>query len=62
MTHTHKDDNHHEHAPRKGLHQDWRAWVVVLLMLGAMAVYIFSDDESIQPGGGVQAPMAEDAE
>ncbi len=52
--------HHHEHHPasqRKGLHRDWRAWVVVLLMLAAMAAYVLSDDEALQPGGGIQQPV-----
>ena len=48
--HDHHDHHHGNHS-KKGLHKDWRAWLVVLLMLGAMAIYIFSDDEAIQPGG-----------
>jgi hypothetical protein len=51
---------HHEHHAgplRKRLHRDWRTWVVVLLMLAAMAAYVLSDNESLQPGGGTQQPM-----
>jgi hypothetical protein len=40
-------------APKKkdGIHKDWRAWTAVVLMLGAMVVYVLSDDEALQPGG-----------
>jgi hypothetical protein len=30
-----------------GIHKDWRTWTVVGLMLGAMVVYVLSDDESL---------------
>jgi hypothetical protein len=43
----------HEHPTKPaggGLHKDWRAWVVVGLMLAAMAGYILSMDEEIVPG------------
>jgi hypothetical protein len=46
-----------DHAPDpvwKRLHRDWRAWVVVLLMLAAMMAYVLSDNEALQPGGGAQ--------
>lgn len=49
--HDHEHHGHHEHAPRsKGLHKDWRAWLVVGIMLAAMAMYVLSDDEALQPG------------
>ena len=64
MAHHHGHEHHSgepgwraaEGAKRRGLHKDWRAWLVVLLMLGAMAIYVLSDDESLRPGGG--APTA----
>lgn len=64
---THKDehqghdrtghDKHHSGHPvpwSQRWHKDWRLWVVVVLMLVAMAVYVLSLDESIGPGGGEQ--------
>ena len=48
--HDHKHDHkHHEqqHSGRKPLHHDWRAWVVVVLMLVAMAIYVLTDNESL---------------
>jgi hypothetical protein len=47
----HDHNHHHQHPPRKKLHQDWRLWVVVGLMLLAMVVYLFTQDEGIVPGG-----------
>jgi hypothetical protein len=55
-SHNHDHDHHHAHK-RKGLHKDWRAWLVVGLMLAAMLAYVLSDNESLQPGGGVKQPM-----
>ncbi len=48
----HKQDKHkkkeHTHMveTKKGIHKDWRAWVALVLMLGAMAAYVLSMDES----------------
>ena len=62
-SHQHGSDSkkhHHEHEQAKKkrpIHHDWRAWVVVILMLAGMLAYVLSNDESLQPGGGTQAPM-----
>jgi hypothetical protein len=64
---THRDEHrHHEHDHGhargpwlKRAHKDWRTWVVVALMLGAMAIYVLSDNESLQPGGEVQPSVPE---
>jgi hypothetical protein len=37
------------HAKRLPPHKDWRIWIGVLLMLGAILVYVFSLDESLGP-------------
>ena len=51
----HKHDHGHYHGPAwKRLHRDWRAWIVVLLMLAAMAAYVVSDNEVLRPGGRVR--------
>ena len=54
--HSSKNKQKHNHdtprsSARKGLHRNWRLWVVVGLMLAAMIAYVISDDESLQPGG-----------
>lgn len=63
--HNHKHENkseHGHHSPRKaGLHKDWRVWLVVGLALAAMLMYTLSDDEAIQPGGGVEPRMPAEA-
>lgn len=47
---SHEHNHHKTHAATKtAWHQDWRTWTVVLLMLAAMAVYVFSVDESLGP-------------
>jgi ABC-type nickel/cobalt efflux system permease component RcnA len=59
MTHHEHNHNHgHEHHAKKsrGLHKDWRAWLVVVLMLAAMAMYLLSGDESFQPGQAEPVP------
>ena len=62
--HDHQHDHHHGkhhdhgHPPRKrGAHKDWRAWLVVILMLAAMWMYLRTMDESIQPGGEMKPGM-----
>ena len=62
MNQTHASNEHrHDHkAPRanalKGLHRDWRAWVMVGIMLTAMLAYVLSLDDSLQPGGPLPTP------
>jgi hypothetical protein len=48
MTQEHKHE--HGHQGKRGLHRDWRAWVIVGLMLAAMFAYVMSDDEALQFG------------
>jgi hypothetical protein len=61
--HGHHDHGHeHHHSGKsKGLHKDWRAWLVVGLMLAAMLLYVLTLDESLQPGAppGPEVPAAE---
>lgn len=52
MTVKQKNKHDHEHDRRRRLHRDWRVWAIVGLMLAAMFIYVLSDDESLQPGGG----------
>lgn len=60
--------NHHNHDHHRGQsagwkpHRDWRVYVAVVLMLGAMLAYVMSDDESLQPGGGPPAAPVPAAE
>jgi hypothetical protein len=40
---THSAGEHHKPQGRK-LHKDWRLWLMVVLMLAAMAVYLLTLD------------------
>lgn len=68
MTHhdhdKHGHDQHHHHGKPKSK-TTWLVWVGVVLMLGAMLMYVLSDDESLQPGGppdgAVDSPPVEAA-
>jgi hypothetical protein len=51
----------HRHPKKFRPHKDWRIWVGVLLMLGAILVYVFSLDESVGPPGNVPRVPAADA-
>ena len=52
MSHQHSDHEHHHQTPRKRpIHHDWRFWAAVLLMLGAMVIYVMTMNEAIGPGG-----------
>jgi hypothetical protein len=44
--------SHPQMAWHKGIHKDWRTWLVIGLMLAAMGIYVLTLDDSIQPGGG----------
>lgn len=35
---------------RTPIHKDWRVWVVIGLMLAAIAIYSLSEDDSFAPG------------
>jgi hypothetical protein len=60
--HGHHDHGHPQHKSGGGLHKDWRMWTVVLLMVAAMAVYILSFDESLEPGEPEQREVPAAAE
>jgi len=34
---------------RSKLHKDWRAWLALLLMLGAIVMYVLTLDDSMVP-------------
>ena len=54
-THASKTDKHPRHQiDWTGLHKDWRTWLVIGLMLAAMATYVLTLDDSIQPGGAAR--------
>ena len=54
----HANGSKHEHKSNKrGVHKDWRTWTAVTLMIVAMAAYVLSFDESLQPGGEIAQSM-----
>jgi hypothetical protein len=63
--HTKHPHHSHDHDERsntganrgKGIHRDWRLWTAVVLMLGAMAIYVATMDEALVPGVGVEAEV-----
>ncbi len=49
---------HPGHTPAwMRLHHDWRFWAAVILMFGAMIVYLMSDNLAWRPGLRPQAPL-----
>lgn len=58
----HAHERHHGPAAVRGpatrrLHQDWRVWAAVLLMLALILVYVFSVDLSLWPGRRATPPV-----
>ena len=49
-----KDKASHPHPTElwRGLHRNWRVWVVIGLMLAAIGTYVLTLDDSIRPGSG----------
>ncbi|MDS4042224.1 MAG: hypothetical protein RKP20_13710 [Candidatus Competibacter sp.] len=43
--------------PGKSLHQDWRTWIGVVLMLLAVLIYILTLDDALEPGVQPAAPI-----
>ena len=51
-------ERHHGHAhARPGIHTDWRTWVAVIVMLGAIGIYVLTLDDSVE----IQAETAAEA-
>ena len=48
MSHAPENSGKENTSGRK-LHRDWRMWAIVLLMLGCMAIYLLTMDESVVP-------------
>ncbi len=48
--HKHSEHHHNNKSGIRNLHKDWRSWVVVGLMLAAMAAYVLTLDDSVIPG------------
>jgi hypothetical protein len=53
------EELHYGHPPYwKRAHRDWRIWFCVILMLGAMLVYLMSGDLRWQIHGQSQQPVS----
>jgi hypothetical protein len=58
-----RDQERHSHnGPYwRRMHRDWKMWIGVTLMLVAIAIYIWSENESLRPGppgtGRLQQPV-----
>ncbi|HEV3298715.1 MAG TPA: hypothetical protein VG055_03705 [Planctomycetaceae bacterium] len=51
MNHPHHHDHsghHHEDKPPRQFHKDWRVWVVVVVILAAMATYVLTNGEVLR--------------
>ncbi len=63
ITHPHPHDREKATPPHptelwRGLHRNWRAWVVIAVMLAAIGTYVLTLDESVQPGSRNPVPTA----
>ncbi len=38
----------HQQSQRPGIHKDWRTWVAVIVMLGAIGIYVLTLDDSVE--------------
>ena len=47
---------HREKLNKKKLHQDWRTWLVVALMLAAIGMYVLTLDDSMVPVSPIGSP------
>ncbi|HVT29037.1 MAG TPA: hypothetical protein VHE81_13565 [Lacipirellulaceae bacterium] len=59
--HTHSEHEHHGHQPtrKRPIHHKWWFWAAIVLMLGAMVIYVMSQDEALGPAtSGQQIPAA----
>lgn len=53
----HHDSPQHGDGPYwKNAHRDWRFWVGVLMVVGAMAVYVMTENLAFRPGAQPSAP------
>jgi hypothetical protein len=58
LKHAHGHDRGRQSVPYwKRAHRDWKVWIAVLAMLGAMAIYIRSNDLSLRPHQVNQQPV-----
>jgi hypothetical protein len=61
MNHPHHHDHsghHHQDKPPRQFHKDWRVWVVVVVILAAMAIYVLTNGEVIRRASPPQSAPA----
>ena len=52
----HENKHHERRIFKNGIHRDWRVWVGVILMLGAILYYVMSEDFSLAPRKQLNQP------
>jgi hypothetical protein len=52
---SHHSQHKHPGSPKSSKHIKWAALVVVILMLGAILIYVFTMDKAVVPGQPVPA-------
>ena len=69
-----KQTHHSQEVPDSGIvqqsnrpywkraHKDWRFWIALLLMIGAMIIYVVSEDFAWLPRNRLQQPRQTPAE
>lgn len=55
---SHHSEHQHPPATKIKPHVKWIAIVAVVLMIGAMLVYVFTMDEAVVPGQPVSEPVS----
>lgn len=54
-----RDSIRHDEEPYwKRAHHDWRVWVALFFMMGAITIYVLSDDLSFFPRGQLRPPVS----
>jgi hypothetical protein len=51
-----RDHAHMRHHFLKHVHQDWRVWAAVVLMLALILVYVMTGNLSVRPGKSPNQP------
>jgi hypothetical protein len=55
-------DRRHVHlggTGKKRLHQDWRTWTVLILMLTAISIYVLTLDDAVVPIESAPPPASQ---
>ena len=52
-----RDNAHPRRHFLQHAHRDWRVWFATVLMLGAMVIYVMTENLSLRPGEPASQPM-----